>query len=135
MFDEQKNVCDFRKGSQCNLLSCTSTTLSSQKVEEAVNPTEEEVEKREPEKSVEQVEKTTEENGEKYTKEEKQNWYMVVYKDSEEVVKEAAPKARPKVMAVKYGIPRPETLAKMRAKAAAKKKSQEKRKIDRRMKK
>ncbi|KAJ4869004.1 Uncharacterized protein Rs2_49450 [Raphanus sativus] len=88
-----------RKGSQCNFLSCTSTTLSSRKVEEAVNPIEEEVENREPEKLVEEVEKTTEENGEKYTEEEKQNWYMVVYKDSEEVVKEAAPKARPKVMA------------------------------------
>ncbi|KAG2328646.1 hypothetical protein Bca52824_011374 [Brassica carinata] len=73
-----------------------------------------------------EAENHTKEEAEKYTEKEKQSWYMVVYSGSEKR-KEAAtpvihskPKTRPKVMAVKYGIPRSVTFEKTRAKAMTK---------------
>ncbi|KAL0670078.1 hypothetical protein Bca4012_032782 [Brassica carinata] len=81
------------------------------------SPAEEEVEKTqenaeelvaEPEKTVEKVEKTTEEEATHviYTEEEKQSWYMVVYKGSEEEspTKEAATPAKNKAKAEKKKV-------------------------------
>ncbi|KAF8080329.1 hypothetical protein N665_0954s0004 [Sinapis alba] len=96
--------------------------------EAVVETTEVEAEAVEEAETPKKTTKETVEDDGKYTEAEKQMWQMVVYKSSEKMPCESKaptrPKihARPKVMAVKGGIPRAERLAKMR-KAQAKKKA------------
>ncbi|KAL0729727.1 hypothetical protein Bca4012_025820 [Brassica carinata] len=99
-------------------------------VEQDVEEEEEKTSEQEDMVIEQEAENHTEEEAEKYIEEEKQIWYMVVYSGSEErkaaptPVIHSKPMARPKVMAVKYGIPRSVTLEKTRAKAMTKKRAQ-----------